>query len=102
MVQITENKLIVEINSPFPVDDLQGLQKEIISVIQDIDYNNIAGANGCPFLNLLNLFQSTLPTYHQQRHILEFTNWIRDPEPDKGEFEAWLQKSTDWIKNEKE
>lgn len=102
MIQITDNKLIIEVNSPFPVDDLQCLQKEIIGVIQDIDYNNIAGANGCPFLHLLNLLQSTLPSYHQQRHILEFTKWVQDTEPDKGEFEKWLKKSTEWIKNEKE
>lgn len=97
-----KNLIIVAINSSFPVDDLQGLQKEIINVIRDLDYDSIEGTKGCPFPNLLYLLESTLPTYHQQRHILEFNKWIQDPEPDKGEFEKWLKKSTEWIKNEKE
>lgn len=102
MVQIAENKLIIEINSLFPIDYLQSLQKEIIGIIRDIDYNNISGTNGCPFSHLLNLLESTLLTHHQQRHILEFTKWTQNPKPDKVEFEKWLKKSTEWLKNENE
>ena len=79
MIRIEENKLIIELDTYSPADDLQMLQKEIIAVIQFYNYSDFGGSNGCPFLLLLELLQATLPTYHQQKQVFEFTEMANDP-----------------------
>jgi len=100
MTRRTENKLIIEMDSHCPVDDLQALQKEIIGAIQCFHYNDFGNTNGCPFLMLLELLQATLPTYHQQKQMIEFTEMAHDPAISKTAIVEWFVSRKEYLMKE--
>lgn len=100
MIRTTEDKLAIVISDSDPVDDLQGLQREIIEVIQAYDYNNFGSGNGCPFYHLLNLLASTLPTYNQQNQLLEFTGLVDDPQISQAKIIAWFNRHKESVNAE--
>lgn len=74
MVKIEQNKIIIEIETSHPADDLQELQKEIINVIREYDYAAYRNNNGCPFYCILYLLEATLPEYEFYKKMLENKN----------------------------
>ena len=100
MVHVSEKKLIIEMDAHCPVDDIQALQKEIIGAIQCYNYNDFGNTDGCPFLVLLELLQATLPTFQQQRQMLEFTEMANDPAISKTAIVEWFTSRTEFLKKE--
>ena len=92
MVTTQEKHILIELEEHSPVDFVEGLQNEIIDVLQAYDYQNFGNTNGCPFLHLLILLKNTLPTYEQMKHVASFERWAKYPNLDKVEFEKWIQK----------
>lgn len=100
MVHMSEKKIAISMNDSFTVDDLQGLQKEIIEAIQCYDYKNYGNSDGCPFYHLLNLLASTLPTFYQQKQMIEFTEMANDPVISKTAIVEWFASSKEFILKE--
>lgn len=100
MVRTSENKLIIKMDVNAPADDLQALQRDIIGAIQCYDYKNFGNFNGCPFGLLLELLQTTLPTYHQQRAIMEFTEMAHDPAISDTAILEWHKSHREWLLKE--
>lgn len=90
MIRTTDNKLIIEMDTRCPGDDLQSLQEDIIGAIQFFNYKDFGYSDGCPFMVLLDLLKATLPTYYQQRQMLEFTEMANDPEISKTDIVEWF------------
>ena len=99
MTHTRKNKLM---NLRYPADDLQELQREIIEVIQGYDYKNFGNTNGCPFYHLLNLLAGTLPTYHQQKQMIEFTEMANDPAISETAIIGWFKSRKEYLSKEPE
>lgn len=100
MVHTSKNKLIIEMDAHCPVDDLQALQKEIIGAIQCFNYNDFGNTSGCPFLVLLELLEATLPTFHQQKQMSEFTEMANDPAISKTAIVEWFMSRKEFLQRE--
>lgn len=100
MVHAKENKLIIEMETSSTADDLQALQKEIIGAIQCFNYNDFGNTKGCPFLILLEVLQATLPTFHQQKQMIEFTEMAKDPAISKTAIVEWFISRKEYLMKE--
>lgn len=100
MVHTNKNKLTIEITDNSPIDYLQNLQREIINAIQEHDYKNYGNSCGCPFYHLLDLLESTLPTYYQQKQMIEFTNMANDTAISKTDIVEWFTSRKEFLLKE--
>ncbi|VDR34762.1 Uncharacterised protein [Alistipes sp. cv1] len=100
MVHTSENKLIIEMDTRCPGNDIQDLQREIIDVMRFYDYKNFGCSNGCPFALLLDLLQATLPTFHQQKQMLEFTEMASDPAISENDIVEWFSSRKEFLLKE--
>jgi len=66
MVRIENGKIIIEIESPFPIEDLGNYQTCLINAIHDYSY---VGEEDLTISRLTELLESLLPTWEQNTFL---------------------------------
>lgn len=74
MVKLEKDRIVIEIETGCPDDDLQELQREIIRMIRYYNYQDYGNNNGCPFVHVLDLLESTLPEFDFYKNLLKSKN----------------------------
>jgi len=69
MVRVEGNKLIIEIKTTAPAENLQNIQNAIIESLQMFNYKDFG--EQCPAYDLLELLKETLPTFEEQTYLLK-------------------------------
>ncbi len=74
MVRLEKDRIVIEIETGCPADDLQELQRDIIRMIRYYDYRDYGENDGCPFIRVLDLLESTLPEFDFYKNLLKSKN----------------------------